>query len=245
MNITFKKKDIEIKSIKDWEELGHPKSGNQWKDGRSSKEMARFALSERFQEIIAEVLLRCKIEDQEFDCEPEATTSLGKGFNRGGCRNHDLLMKGQNCIIGIEAKVSESFDENISDVINKQTTKYSDTTHTRAYKLIQYFKKDSSVDENSIGYQLFTSMKGTIEEAQKKHVNKCINLILVFTGDVEKENAYEKNCQKNDQDYKDFYKLVGASADGSFSVTEEISCWLKKIKIKISPKYEYEIEEID
>lgn len=242
MIFRFKKKDEEITSLDSWKKLGHPKSENQWKDGRSSKEMARFALSDRFKEIIAEVLLQCKIEEQVFDCEPEAATSLGKGFNRG-YRNHDLLMKGQNCVIGIEAKVSESFDDEISNVIKEQTPNYSNQTETRAYKLIQYFKKDSSIDESSIGYQLFTSTKGTIEEAKKNKVNKCINLILVFTGDVEKEKDYEKNCQKNDQDYKAFHNLIGASADGSFTVRDGISCWLKKIKINISSQYE--IDEIE
>ena len=42
----------------------------------------------------------------------------------GGQRNHDLLMVGtKNCIIGIEAKVSEKFDNPFSIELRKQAKK--------------------------------------------------------------------------------------------------------------------------
>lgn len=239
MRITFKKNNKEIRSLDDWKELGHPKSEKQWKDGRSSKEMARFALSDKFKEVIAEVLRQCNIEEQDFVCEPEATTSLGPGFNPG-CRNHDLLMIGNNCVIGIEAKVSESFDEVISKVIKEQEPKYSNITKTRAFKLIQYFRNNNSIDCDSIGYQLFTSTRGTIYAA--KEAKHCLNLIVVFTGNVDTNNEkhFFENCKKNDKDYKDFKALVGASSDGSFLTKEGTLCWLKKINIKIASTYEIE-----
>lgn len=242
MKITFKKNDREIKTLEDWKVLGHPKSDKQWKDGRSSKEMARFALSETFKEVIAEILKQCSIAEQDFECEPEATTSLGPGFNPG-CRNHDLLMIGNDCVIGIEAKVSESFDEEISKVLKEQEPKYSNITKTRAYKLIQYFQNNKSIDYNTIGYQLFTSTRGSIYAAkEKKH---CINLVVVFTGNVDTNNEknFAENCKKNDKDYKNFQALIGALLDGSFITKEGTLCWLKKIKVNISSKYE--IEEID
>lgn len=242
MKIIFKKEGKEIRILEDWKELGHPKSEMQWKDGRSSKEMARFALSDKFKDVITDVLKRCNIEEQDFVCEPEATTSLGPGFNPG-CRNHDLLMIGKDCVIGIEAKVSESFDDEISKVLKEQESKYSNIAQTRAYKLIQYFRINNSIDYNSIGYQLFTSTRGTIYAAKdSKH---CINLIIVFTGNIDTNNEkhFAENCKKNDKDYKDFRALIGATEQGSFLTKEGVSCWLKKIKVRITSTYE--IEEFD
>lgn len=242
MKIEIKKGNRIISSLDEWKEQGHPKSEIQWKDGRSSKEMARFALSESFKDIVAEILRQCNIDEQDFVCEPEAVTSLGPGFNRGGCRNHDLLMIGKDCIVGIEAKVSESFDKKLSTVIESQQVKYKDESKTRAKKLVDYFEKDHSVKFNDIGYQLFTSTRGTIFAASSKKYKSCINLVLVFTGKVDKERDYEKHCKNNDKDFNTFHKFVGASSEGFFVSKEGIQCWIKKVKVRISSVYE--IEEI-
>lgn len=110
-------KDVTIKTIDDWKAVAPPKDPvHQWKDGRSAKELARFALSEEFNNVLSEVLDSLGIRNQNFEAEPEAETYFRSNLvNMGtrGPRNHDLLLIGSDCVIGIEAKVSESFGETI------------------------------------------------------------------------------------------------------------------------------------
>ena len=108
MQVTFKNNKGEVINDSNWEASWKPKKETQWKDGRSSKEFAKFASKEYFfAELISQVLTSCGITEQDFTCTPEYESSLGKGFGKGGCRNHDLLMEGdEDCIIGVEAKVS-------------------------------------------------------------------------------------------------------------------------------------------
>lgn len=126
MQITFKNKKGEVINDSNWEASWKPKEETQWKDGRSSKEFAKFASNECFfPKLISQVLTSCGIAEQNFECTPEAESSLGIGFRKGGCRNHDLLMEGdEDCIIGVEAKVSESFDnKDWINALNEQKKK--------------------------------------------------------------------------------------------------------------------------
>lgn len=240
MIITFKKKDSCIRDLQDWEKVGNPKSSVHWKPGRSSMEMAKFALSNSFEDAIKKVLDECNIKEQNFVCEPEAKNSLGKGFNRGGCRNHDLLMIGEDCLIGVEAKVSESFDKDIDKVLEEQTPNYSNKSDTRAYKLIKYLWQKDNIP--NVGYQLFTSAKGTLVASEKNNFKKCILLVIVFNGNVEKERDYEKRIERNNKHFQKFLSGIGANDEGLISRTEnnqEINCWIKKLEITISDQYSF------
>lgn len=240
MDITFKKGTFIIRDLLDWEKTGNPKSSVQWKIGRSSMEMAKFALSDSFKASIKKVLEECNIKEQNFVCEPEAKTSLGKGFNRGGCRNHDLLMIGEDCLIGIEAKVSESFDNDIDKVLKEQAVKYKNQSNTRADKLIKYLWQKDSTPE--VGYQLFTSTRGTLVVSSEKKYKKCIMLVIVFNGNVEKEKDYKKNIKRNNEHYNEFLSGVGADSQGHISRTvdgQEIDCWIKKLEVAISDQYSF------
>lgn len=105
---------------------------------------------------------------------------------------------------------------------------WNELGHPKSAK--QYFKKQNLDTVNTIGYQLVTSTRGTIYAA--KEVKKCINLILVFTGNVEKESNYRKKVDKNDRDFNEFQKLVGVSADSSFLSRDGILCWLRKVNVQ-------------
>ena len=118
MKITIEKKGTRITDIPTWFSVAPPKGGKkQWKEGRSAWAMANYVLnsSSNFKEMIEKILNDCQIQMQSFKCEPEATAGLGIGFGGGGSRNHDMLMIGKDCVIGIEAKVSESFDDEIGN----------------------------------------------------------------------------------------------------------------------------------
>lgn len=245
MTITFKKGGKKIETLEQWAELGHPKSAKQWKSGRSAKEMARFAIehTKEFESIIRGVLKECSIVEQDFICEPEAIASLGKGMKRGGCRNHDLLLIGKDCVIGVEAKVSEHFGETLEKELKEQSKKKDGSkVDTRAYQLLQHFVASDNQYEKAknIGYQLFTATRGTICSAHKKPCKRAVMLVIVFTGEVLKEPTYEENCRKNDDDYNAFLEVVGADVNGKIIKKiekKEIECWIKKVKINISLSY--------
>ena len=239
MNIRFQKHGVLIDNFNEWKKMGHPKSDDQWVEGRSSFEMARFAIehTDAFKKMIEDVLAECKIETQDFVCEPEATSGLGKRMKSGGPRNHDLRMIGKDCVIGIEAKVSESFDEKIKDVIRKQTKQ--DPQDTRAYLLSQFLAPGKEVGER--GYQLFTASRGIMCDASKLKYSKSILLVIIFTGNVRKEKNYESNCLSNDVDFDEFKKAIETDTNDLIQRKIDgrtISCWIKKIKVQI-PEYSF------
>lgn len=242
MQITFKNKKGEVINDSNWEASWKPKQETQWKDGRSSKEFAKFASSEYFSSLISQVLTSCGITEQDFTCTPEYKSSLGKGFGRGGCRNHDLLMEGdEDCIIGVEAKVSESFDEDMEKMLDKQKKNYNDNeTKTRAYKLRRYLVKEDNQYVDKIGYQLFAATRATINYAIEKKKNKCIVLVIVFDGEIDKGNKYEEKVAKNNKDFVEFCKAVGVQ-DGKIKI-DGIEYWIKKVSVNISKSYTFLVE---
>lgn len=234
-------KDNRIETIDDWKLYAAPKrKDEQWVEGRSAWCMASFAIEhhEQFKSVISDILKECAIELQDFKCEPEAVAGLGKGMKTGGQRNHDLLMIGsKNCVIGIEAKVSEPFDEPFGKVYEKRGNKKA-----RAYALKKFLTPEKDVDE--IGYQLFTASRGSMVSAMKAGYTNAILLIIVFEGKIKYNNGetpkdYEQTIKKNDEDYIKFLNNSGADENEMIQRVIEgqtINCWIKKIKINI-PNY--------
>ena len=241
MNLNFEKKGRSITTLCQWKEYGHPKSETQWSEGRSAFLMADFAVNhkEEFCRVIREILKECDIEHQDFNCEPEAVAGLGKGMKRGGSRNHDLLMVGtKNCVIGVEAKVSERFEDSFKKIYKKQ----GNNNNTRAFVLNKFLTQGKNVEDvGSIGYQLFTATRATMNSAFQLGLPNSIQLIIVFTGDVKKEPNYDKNCKKNEEDFDAFLKVTKAE-NGLIEREIEgksVKCWIKKVKVRI-PDYSIE-----
>ena len=249
MNIRYEKKGMAIDSLKAWKELGNPKKDNQWKEGRSARLMAELAIERKpeFAKLVSDLLAECGIAEQDFVCEPEAATGLGKGMGRGGSRKHDLLMRGNDCVIGIEAKVSEIFDEEIgkrlkSNEGNKKSNEGNKKSKesnksTRAQSLIECLIPEKNQDKvMGIGYQLFTATRGTMCAASKHGMEKCIMLVITFKGNVEKKPNYDANCAKNAKDFDDFLKATGADGNGLIVKDisgKDISCWIKHIDVTV------------
>ena len=202
MNIRYEKKGMAIDSLKAWKELGNPKKDDQWKEGRSARLMAELAIERKpeFAKRVSDLLAECGIAEQDFVCEPEAATGLGKRMGRGGPRKHDLLMRGNDCVIGIEAKVSEIFDKEIGKRLkgNEGNKKSKESNKsTRAQSLIKCLIPEKNQDKvMGIGYQLFTAARGTMCAALKQGMEKCIMLVITFKGNVEKEKNYDAKCAK-------------------------------------------------
>ena len=235
MNIRYEKEGMAIDSLEAWKKLGKTKKDDQWKEGRSARLMAELAIERKpeFAKRVSDLLAECGIAEQDFVCEPEAAAGLGKGMCQGGPRKHDLLMRGNDCVIGIEAKVSELFDEEIGKRLESEEGKEC----KRAKSLIERLIPEKNQDEVSgIGYQLFTAARGTMCAALKHGMDKCVMLVITFKGNVEKEKNYDANCAKNAKDFDDFLKATGADGNGQIVRDisgKAISCWIKHIDVTV------------
>lgn len=232
-------KSLKIKDLGDWFKYAPPKGEEkQWVKGRSALEMAAFALSKGFPTEIKKVLKECGFSpNHNFICEPEAETRFPSDrFGIGGPRNHDLLMVSDDLIIGIEAKVSESFDKKISE----RRHGASDNLNMRidAFASMLYGDKVPK-NFNDLRYQLFSATIGTIIEAQQrsksgKPIKNCLMLVVVFSGKgVKAENNYSDKVKTNDADYIEFCRSLGLPDNGGRIEIEGINCWIKKITVRI------------
>lgn len=234
MEITIQK-NVEIQSVDDWFFCAPPKGKEkQWKDNYSAKELATFATSPEFKPFIENLLSECKIKCDEFICIPEAETNLPGDYR--GPRNHDLLMIGKNVIIGIEAKVNEPYGNSIEQELK-------DCSKGKKER-INWMKKvlfNGDCDNNKIKYQLMTGVCGTLLEAVRKNVEKCIFLVLSFNID-----GVESNKQ-NEKAFESFIKQLGmnGAGDKSFLVNTEdtgdkrIICHILKKNIIIPLRYKF------
>lgn len=235
MNIRYEKEGMAIDSLEAWKRLGKTKKDNQWKEGRSARLMAELAIERKpeFAKRVSDLLAECGIAEQDFVCEPEAATGLGEGMCRGGARKHDLLMRGNDCVIGIEAKVSEFFGEEIGKRLEIEEGNRS----KRAERLIEFLMPGKAQDNvKRIGYQLFTATRGTMCAALEHGVEKSIMLVITFKGNVEKEKNYDANCAKNAKDFDDFLKATGEDGNGQIVRDisgKDISCWIKHIDVTV------------
>jgi len=234
MKVSISKK-VNITSVNQWFNVAPPEGGvSQWRPGRSAMEMARFALSDGFPVFISEELKRCGIRESYLECEPEALTPFPSEMGINGPRHHDLLMLGKNVVVGIEAKVSESFDKRIGDKKKGAT----DNMKTRLKTSLEYIYGDN-VPEHSdeLFYQLFSATIGTLEEAKKRDKKKAVILFVTFVGDVSKEKDYDNNVRTNNEAFKSFCQTLGLDEKGgklsSVPGAEGIECWIRKIDVNV------------
>ncbi len=231
------RKTTEIHSLDQWFNVAPPEGGSkQWKVGRSALEMARFALSEEFSTVIDKVLKECGLNEHSFICEPEALTSFEHGMGTGGPRHHDLLMIGSNTVIGIEAKVSESFDRRIGE----KRKGASENMNQRLDSCLQYLYNSTPENAGELYYQLFSATIGSIIAAKsqkEKNIKNVISLFVVFVGNVDKEDDYDKRVSDNDEAFKQFCESFGLDENGGklpeIPKAPEINCWIKKVKVHI------------
>ena len=232
-----------INSVEDWFNAAPPKGEKtQWKVGRSALEMARFAVSDDFPHFISKICKWAGINDESFNCEPEAKTSFDKGMGTSGPRNHDLLMIGESSVIGIEAKVSESFDKQIK--VKKVNA--SENMHTRLDACKNYLFGDKDINVDEMYYQLFSATIGTILEAKRNEKTKAVALFLTFTGNVSKEPEYGENVKINNHAFELFCSELGLGPEGGKLKNvpglngKPIECYVKKVNVEIAYNYEYE-----
>lgn len=250
MKLLIKKENI-IKDITTWFKYAEPEGGeSQWEEGRSALEFARYMTSNNgslpieIEKYLSSINLKAK----EFCCCPEEVTSYkGYDLGSGSGRHHDGLLISKECVVGIEAKVSEPFDKSIKEKLIGA----SDNMHKRIMNSVKMIKTDyadetlTSVEH--IMYQLISGTVGTIIEAKNRDIHNAVFLIIEFTGDVKKEAYYDRKIEANKKSYNEFLVFLGLAnkedKDRFLSFEKGLRLWIKKINITIKKgSYMYELD---
>lgn len=246
MKLEIKKVNI-INDISTWLKYAEPEGGEaQWEEGRSAMEFARYMTSSQghMPKEIENYLKSIGVSEQGFICYPEEVTSFG-GYDlgKGSGRHHDGLLVSNDFLIGIEAKVSESFDLSIKTKMDGATKKSSkgENMHKRIFNSLRMlnpnFKDETLTSVGSLMYQLVSGAVGTIIECKNKKKTKAAFLIIEFVGDVKKETNYESKIQTNQKAYDDFLLFLNLKdrddKDRFIDIEGNIRLWIKKLKISI------------
>lgn len=228
MKIKISKNNI-ITTVEEWYQFAPPKAkGKHWKDGRSAKSLAQFMTDKNQVKKLEDILVELEYNTKGvISCTPEANTVLPC---KGNGRNHDLLMIGEDFVVGIEAKVSEPFGEEIST----ELIEASDNKKGRIDKLANELfgcKINEVKDGLELRYQLLTGVYGTLLEAENNQKSKALFLVVVFTDDLTSED--ENAVNRNNDDFKNFCQQIGLSAEGGTICKSNVALTIKKVEISL------------
>ena len=228
MKIKISKNNI-ITTVEEWYQFAPPKAkGKHWKDGRSAKSLAQFMTDKNQVKKLEDILVELKYgTNGVISCTPEANTVLPC---KGNGRNHDLLMIGEDFVVGIEAKVSEPFGEEIST----ELIEASDNKKGRIDKLANELfgcKINEVKDGLELRYQLLTGVYGTLLEAENNKKSKALFLVIVFTDGLTSED--ENAVNRNNDDFKNFCQQIGLSAEGGTICKSNVALTIKKVEISL------------
>ena len=229
MKIKISKNNNIITTVEEWYQFAPPKAkGKHWKDGRSAKSLAQFMTDKNQVKKLEDILVELKYDTNGvISCTPEANTVLPC---KGNGRNHDLLMIGEDFVVGIEAKVSESFGEEIST----ELIEASDNKKGRIDKLANELfgcKINEVKDGLELRYQLLTGVYGTLREAKKNKKIKALFLVIVFTDGLTSED--ENAVNRNNDDFKNFCQQIGLFAEGGTICKSNVDLTIKKVEISL------------
>lgn len=229
MKIKISKNDNIITTVEEWYQFAPPKAkGKHWKDGRSAKSLAQFMTDKNQVKKLEDILVELKYDTNGvISCTPEANTVLPC---KGNGRNHDLLMIGEDFVVGIEAKVSESFGEEISTELIEASDNKKNRIDTLANELFGC-KINEVKDGLELRYQLLTGVYGTLREAKKNKKSKALFLVIVFTDGITRED--ENAVNRNNDDFKNFCQQIGLSAEGGTICKSNIALTIKKVEISL------------
>ena len=229
MKIKISKNNNIITTVEEWYQFAPPKAkGKHWKDGRSAKSLAQFMTDKNQVKKLEDILVELKYgTNGVISCTPEANTVLPC---KGNGRNHDLLMIGEDFVVGIEAKVSEPFGEEIST----ELIEASDNKKGRIDKLANELfgcKINEVKDGLKLRYQLLTGVYGTLREAEKNKKSKALFLVVVFTDGLTSED--ENAVNRNNDDFKNFCQQIGLSAEGGTICKSNVDLTIMKVEISL------------
>ena len=228
MKIKISKNNI-ITTVEEWYQFAPPKAkGKHWKDGRSAKSLAQFMTDKNQVKKLEDILVELEYNTKGvISCTPEANTVLPC---KGNGRNHDLLMIGEDFVVGIEAKVSESFGEEISTELIEASDNKKNRIDTLANELFGC-KINEVKDGLELRYQLLTGVYGTLREAENNKKSKALFLVVVFTDGLTSED--ENAVNRNNDDFKNFCQQIGLSAEGGTICKSNVALTIKKVEISL------------
>ena len=229
MKIKISKNNNIITTVEEWYLFAPPKAkGKHWKDGRSAKSLAQFMTDKNQVKKLEDILVELEYDTNGvISCTPEANTVLPC---KGNGRNHDLLMIGEDFVVGIEAKVSEPFGEEIST----ELIEASDNKKGRIDKLANELfgcKINEIKDGLELRYQLLTGVYGTLREAENNKKSKALFLVIVFTDGITRED--ENAVNRNNDDFKNFCQQIVLSAEGGTICKSNVALTIKKVEISL------------
>ena len=229
MKIKISKNNNIITTVEEWYQFAPPKAkGKHWKDGRSAKSLAQFMTDKNQVKKLEDILVELEYNTKGvISCTPEANTVLPC---KGNGRNHDLLMIGEDFVVGIEAKVSEPFSEEIST----ELIEASDNKKGRIDKLANELfgcKINEVKDGLELRYHLLTGVYGTLLEAENNQKSKALFLVVVFTDGLTSED--ENAVNRNNDDFKNFCQQIGLSAEGGTICKSNVDLTIMKVEISL------------
>jgi hypothetical protein len=213
---------LAIKSLADWETLGKPASAEHWKPGRSAYELARDWTEGGAEDAVVSLLsVRPELVGIALvDAVAEKRTQFDEDPH--GPRNHDLLIRGllphgQSITVGVEGKADEPFDVPIWRYREKGLRRSKDTgALDRIDSLVRrWFQTSLAADRTDpplvcLGYQLFSSLAGTLADAKVHGSSYAIVLIMEYVTDLTDDAEHAHNARTLENFLA---RLIGAGAE--------------------------------
>src|SRR4051794_23839939 len=174
-----------ITSVEQWHVSAPPASVKHWKPGRSAFELASaWTVGNAAERVKALLELRPELAPVVLE-RGHAERKTRFDAYRGGRRNHDLLITGtaagQRLVIGVEGKADEAFDlplERWRAARLKKTP--TSKAPARLDGLTQWFfgsKLDEEPDLGTLGYQLLSTLAGTLADAKTFGAERAVVLV--------------------------------------------------------------------
>jgi hypothetical protein len=219
-----------IRTTEDWRRIGAPKGGDkQWKPLRSAYELASawcgdgsavgppadFVAMLTAHPLLRELVLTEGYAEHETPLRGE----------RGGPRNHDLLLVGTaaagKVVIGVEGKADEQFDRPLRErwhlaqrtLASGAKTNWPARLERLAPGLLGLEATASDGTLNpllaDVPYQLMSALAGTLIEAEERNAQLAVLLVHVFTSSATRDELVERNREV----FADFVRRLASTPD--------------------------------
>jgi hypothetical protein len=203
-----------ITTLETWREFGGPKDPEkQWVDLRSAKELARAWCGDGKAvappaDFLALLETHPRLGGLEIT-DGYAELKTGLRGERGGERNHDLLLVGhtatETVVIGVEGKADESFDKTLAErwagaqktIEVKKVTNWPErlTRLVPALLGVEATTPDGVLNPGiaQVPYQLLSALAGTLIEAEDRGANLAVFVAHTFRTTRTTDERIEEN----------------------------------------------------
>jgi hypothetical protein len=202
------KDGVEITSLESWERLAGPKSPNQWKDGRSAKEVARAWLEsggENLPEEVSAAFSGHKSFGPVLSWQAEPEKKLAFDNFPGEPPNIDLVVHAQDSqgpfLIAVEAKADEPFGQTVADTLAAAVERRLKNNRSNGVTRIEQLSaailgphQSGDPPLKGIRYQLLTAIGGLLCEAQRRDCDRAVMLVHEFVTDETDDDMHARNA---------------------------------------------------